>query len=56
MKGIGIFIIFLGLVGLQSGFSFGSLGTLLLGLFMVGVEWWIQLFGQTIRYIHKDSK
>lgn len=56
MKIIGGLLIFVALYNLNEAITFTFVGWLLLGIFLIAVEEWAQLFAHTVRYIHRDKR
>lgn len=56
MKIVGAFLIFLALYGFQEAVTFSNVCWLVLGVFLIAVQEWLQLFEHTVRYIHRDKR
>ena len=56
MKVIGAFLIFLALYGFQTGATFSNVCWFIVGVFLIAIQEWVQVFMHTVRYIHRDKQ
>lgn len=56
MKIVGGFLIFLALMGFQTEVTVANVLWFVVGIFLIAIEEWAQLFGHTVRYIHRDKQ